>query len=528
MVYTQGTAEIISGLPDDNDDLSLEAKNFETRLSSEECYAMFGKMGIRYGSAHQCVEEIKIGSDTSGAWCLAQLKLRNNPAEPIDQYHLHPGLTDSAIQAAVVFLSSLAKQAGSPLDNSIAPLPFSVEDVEARASFTEVMTVMIRPSAGNVQDGAISKLDIVMKNSRDEIALRLSGFTWRLRSSDSRKALVFSRPVWRAEEGEPSDASSSPLIAAAGLSDAACAALSKKLQADVESIGHLRSTDDGSGILSTHRTALEMVKNLLATRSATAPGIIAVVPGGEEAYLYAPLAGLFRTAQLENPNFSGRLMYIDSYNKIETEILGEMIRMELDQKRSSIEVKYGRDGERLIKAFELVNLESETDPEGLTPGGVYWITGGLGGLGRLFVQKYFQESNVTLVLSGRSEINADTQKEISSFSNESLKVEYIRADVSSQEDVDRVVKTITDRYGKLNGVLHCAGVVNDAFIISKDLETIDLVMQPKVKGLINIDRGTKDIDLDFLALFSSVASAFGSSGQSDYSAANSFLDEFSY
>ena len=52
------------------------------------------------------------------------------------------------------------------------------------------------------------------------------------------------------------------------------------------------------------------------------------------------------------------------------------------------------------------------------------------------------------------------------------------------------------------------------------------MLSPKVTGTWHLDEATRKVGLDFFALFSSVASAFGNVGQSDYAAANGFMDGF--
>ena len=52
------------------------------------------------------------------------------------------------------------------------------------------------------------------------------------------------------------------------------------------------------------------------------------------------------------------------------------------------------------------------------------------------------------------------------------------------------------------------------------------MLAPKVTGLVNLDQASKELQLDFLVMFSSIAGSLGSPGQADYSAANSFMDAY--
>jgi polyketide synthase PksN len=82
------------------------------------------------------------------------------------------------------------------------------------------------------------------------------------------------------------------------------------------------------------------------------------------------------------------------------------------------------------------------------------------------------------------------------------------------------------RFGSINGVLHAAGLLRDAFIPKKTISEWRSVLNPKIHGTINLDEATAAESLDFFVLFSSLSSVLGSAGQTDYSYANCFLNHF--
>ena len=88
------------------------------------------------------------------------------------------------------------------------------------------------------------------------------------------------------------------------------------------------------------------------------------------------------------------------------------------------------------------------------------------------------------------------------------------------------MKYIEGQYGKLNGIIHSAGVIRDDFLIKKTGVEIEDVLSPKVKGLVNLDDASRGMKLDIFILFSSIAGVMGNAGQADYSAANAFMDEY--
>jgi NAD(P)-dependent dehydrogenase (short-subunit alcohol dehydrogenase family) len=99
-------------------------------------------------------------------------------------------------------------------------------------------------------------------------------------------------------------------------------------------------------------------------------------------------------------------------------------------------------------------------------------------------------------------------------------------DVYDLDQVKRLIAGIKDEYGRLDGVLHCAGTIADNFILKKTGCEFREALAPKVTGTYNLDQTTRDVELDFFALFSSIAGAMGNVGQADYATANGFMDGF--
>jgi hypothetical protein len=80
----------------------------------------------------------------------------------------------------------------------------------------------------------------------------------------------------------------------------------------------------------------------------------------------------------------------------------------------------------------------------------------------------------------------------------------------------------------LKGVIHCAAVLEDGVLANQDWTRFARVMAPKADGAWLLHALTRDKELDFFVMFSSIASVFGSRGQGNYTAANSFLDALAH
>jgi acyl carrier protein len=88
-----------------------------------------------------------------------------------------------------------------------------------------------------------------------------------------------------------------------------------------------------------------------------------------------------------------------------------------------------------------------------------------------------------------------------------------------------------EKFGQINGVLHAAGIADDAGVIQRrSREMTEGMMAPKVRGTLVLDRLLKGVELDFFILFSSLGSILYRSkfGEVSYCASTNFLDAFAY
>jgi NAD(P)-dependent dehydrogenase (short-subunit alcohol dehydrogenase family) len=104
-------------------------------------------------------------------------------------------------------------------------------------------------------------------------------------------------------------------------------------------------------------------------------------------------------------------------------------------------------------------------------------------------------------------------------------VHYYQADVRDEQAMAKLMEGIHQEYGRLDGVIHGAGVIEDKLIEDKTPDSFDRVFDTKVDGAFILARLLQADSLRFLALFSSVAGPFGNRGQCDYAAANEVLNK---
>jgi myxalamid-type polyketide synthase MxaB len=153
--------------------------------------------------------------------------------------------------------------------------------------------------------------------------------------------------------------------------------------------------------------------------------------------------------------------------------------------------------------------------------GAYLITGGLGGLGLKTAEQLVNLGARQLVLVGRSQPSAAAQETVERLRSVGASVQVVQADICSSAQVGRVVEACR---GTLRGIVHAAGVLDDGVLEKQTAERFKRVLAPKVRGAWNLHTHTRELPLDFFLCYSSMASLLGSAGQSNYAAANAFLD----
>lgn len=114
------------------------------------------------------------------------------------------------------------------------------------------------------------------------------------------------------------------------------------------------------------------------------------------------------------------------------------------------EVRYTADGTRQVLEPVETRLDAGPQVPALRAGGVYWVTGGLGGIGR-HLARYLGRAGATVVLSGRSPAGS-----VDALRAEGVDAHYLPVDVADAAGVRAAVDTIVREHGSLDGVVHAA------------------------------------------------------------------------
>jgi myxalamid-type polyketide synthase MxaB len=156
--------------------------------------------------------------------------------------------------------------------------------------------------------------------------------------------------------------------------------------------------------------------------------------------------------------------------------------------------------------------------------GSYLITGGMGALGLQVANWLAEEGAKHLILLGRSQPTRSVQQEIEQLKQQGITVDLIQIDLSDCEAVTNLFENFNSTQTKIKGIIHAAGIVDDGLLKTLSWQRFQRVLQPKVAGTWNLHQATEKLPLDWFVCFSSIVSAFGAAGQSNYATANAFMD----
>ena len=157
------------------------------------------------------------------------------------------------------------------------------------------------------------------------------------------------------------------------------------------------------------------------------------------------------------------------------------------------------------------------DGKGLRPGDVIVVSGGARGI-TPHILRECAALGCKLILLGRSEApREDTLEELERLG---ASVEYHVCDAGDAEAVRRVLRSAHAAHGRIDGIIHAAGVTRDAQIDSLSPEQFMDCLHPKCRGALYLVGEALPLGLRYVAAFSSIAALCGNLGQANYCAAN--------
>jgi NAD(P)-dependent dehydrogenase (short-subunit alcohol dehydrogenase family)/acyl carrier protein len=118
----------------------------------------------------------------------------------------------------------------------------------------------------------------------------------------------------------------------------------------------------------------------------------------------------------------------------------------------------------------------------------------------------------------------EIRRNLANLAQAAVSVEYHQVDVCDERAFGALIDAIYEKYGRIDAVIHGAGVIEDKLVADKTPESFDRVLRTKTDSAFLLSRKLKPESLKLLIFMSSVSAAFGNRGQSDYAAANGVLN----
>lgn len=565
-----------------DEEFTTENQVLDIRLIESRCtvrdtdvsgfYERFSEQGLAYGNSFRAVTDVLSGKDE----CIAYIELPDCVYNTFDTYVLHPSIMDGILQAAAGIHSP-------EWENSALYLPFSISEVKIIKPLERKCIAYVTKLQG--ENKGIKKFNILVLNERGEVLIRINEF---LMMPTFRKAQVTKKAftpedmlykyVWKPagiSATEPGEGNNCDWIVMdhgdvlfnsllqrkngkvlhikcgnefSEINHHAIQINNKKAE-DYERIFQLFRESGSHSIKVIHRIStgafeidahtierqtsngfysmFELLKAYVKSKLPQRLEVLYIYESNGNYHdqpIYSAVGGLLKTAAIEIPKFKYETL---GFRYIEEEKLNELILAEAYRTSFSNNEVFYLNGNRLEK-----NLQEETfkdtcqEQSMLKPEGVYIITGGAGGLGLIITEHMSQQFGGKLILLGRSALNQEKEDALNQIRKTGTEVHYIKCDITSYENTNRVLQEIRSRFKKIDGIIHSAGVIRDSLIVNKNIEDMETVLSPKINGTLWLDSLTSQDKLDFFVLFSSISAIKGNMGQCDYSYANSVMDNF--
>lgn len=267
----------------------------------------------------------------------------------------------------------------------------------------------------------------------------------------------------------------------------------------------------------------------------------AVMDNDAIAYEKGTISGFIKTIPQENPWIKSK--HID-LTITEPETNKNSILAELTSNSNDQEIAY-RQGNRWISRLEKINFaEQEKQEIPFKHGGIYLLTGGLGGIGVEIAKYLLNQYQARLILVGKTALPerntwethlqqnipiANKIKTLQSLEQLTGEVTYESVDICDPIALQQIVnQNKTNWNSNLDGIIHLAGIYHEATLAEETQSQISATLKPKVAGTWILHQLLNDNPQAIFINFSSIAGFFSGAAIGAYASANSFLEGFSH
>lgn len=544
----------------------------------EDVYDFFAGVGLEYGPAFLSIR----AAWRRGEEVFTEVRLPEEERDRARRFNIHPALLDCSLQAMGVLMRT-----ETPATPEYGRLPFAWTRVRLHASGNACVRVRMARSQAGGYSLVLADEQGRMVLVADSLVTRpfTAEALMRIRGVDRRSLLDVEWVLVTASEALPTAVLPEgwATLGASGSEGAADSHLDRAAPEAYPDLASLIDAIDGGASapavvlarfegddladgklpLASRQNldrALSLVQEWLAEARLAGSRLVFMTkravsagdPEGVSDLTVAPLWGMLRSVQSEHP---GRFVLVD-VDDPEAELHALASALIIDEPQLALRagaLLAPRLTHAAAERAEVVDValaekdvdepdaaqagERRFDPDadarhvagiGLTPTGQFGsvlITGGTGLIGAALARHLVEEHGVqSVVLAGRRGLQAPgAENLLAELLELGAQAKIVACDVSDREQLIGLIDSIPSEY-PLSAVVHSAGDLDDGMIDSMTSERIDRVLKPKLDAAWHLHQLTEGLDLSAFVLFSSSTGTIGSPGQSNYAAANAFLD----
>jgi acyl transferase domain-containing protein/short-subunit dehydrogenase/acyl carrier protein len=465
-------------------------------IDVSDAYGALLRLGYAYGPVFQGLK----AAWQRGEEVFAEVALPAEARAEAERFGLHPALLDAAMHAALV--------AGDEGPEGEPVLPFVWNDVSLHAGGATELRVRI----GRTADAHTLALDVADAGGRPVLTV----------------GSVVGRPV-SAQQLNGSGSSAGDALfriewntvtvpAAEGLALAAWG--DESGDGVVLTVPTAPTSDPVAGLRTVAEEVLGAVREWLADERppgarlvVVTRGAVAVEPGEDVDLTQAPVWGLVRAAEAENP---GRFVLVDTDTEPDSALLAAI----LASGEPETAVRGGA-----VRVPRLARAQPRDEAAAFEPDGTVLITGGTGGLGALIARHVVAEYGVRhLLLTSRRGMDAPGTAELrEELALLGADVTVAACDVADRAELADLLAQVPAEH-PLTGVVHVAGTSDNGLVQAMTPERMDAVLAPKADAAWHLHELTNHQPLRQFVMFSSAGGMVLAAGQANYAAANVFLD----
>jgi malonyl CoA-acyl carrier protein transacylase len=304
--------------------------------------------------------------------------------------------------------------------------------------------------------------------------------------------------------------------------------------------GRLRSMADVSRLL---RGLFLLLKAFLQS---PAKKFVVLIHSREESeslgrLLAEGMLGLFLSAAQEHPSVQFRTLEIDGNTDLRVALRGG-----LDRGCTVVEIIH-RDGRVFTSEGHLApSVFGDSSSLNLSPGDVVVMSGGATGISA-HLARCLMPFTPRLVFLGRTPLDpgihpaklhpehssseaftfghkaSEIARTLADLHSSGIEATYHTCDVTDPEAVRAILGEVARRYGKIDGIIHGAGVLRDGPLSQMTPDDFSMVTDVKFLGAWNLFSAAERAGLRFFVGLSSGAAIQGNPGQANYAAANRMM-----